>query len=133
GGVVVAVDDADQVHLRELLQLLLHEPDPGVLVGRRGGRGDDRDVPAAVDLLGEQVHLTGPDLGGGGLVHEQVPAGGRVRVVGNDGDALGHGAVQGRAERGWVGGGHDEGVRPLADPGHPGGDQQGGERPHREV
>src|SRR5262249_61048382 len=98
GGVVVAVDDADQVHVRVLLQLLLHEPDPGVLVGRRGGGGHDRDVSLAVQLLREQVHLAGPGLGGGGLVHEEVPAGGRVGVVGDDSDALGHGAVQGRAE-----------------------------------
>ena len=46
--------------------------------------------PAAVDLLGQQVHLAGPDLGRGRLVDEQVAAGRGVGVVGDHGDALGH-------------------------------------------
>src|SRR5215831_5470551 len=61
GRVVVPVDDAHQVDLRELRQFLLHVADPGVLVRGRGGGGDDPDVPAVMDLFGHEVHQAVPD------------------------------------------------------------------------
>ena len=88
---LLAVGDLDQLHLGELglaRELRLHEVDPGVLVGRRRRRGQDRELALVTDqlahalqhLLGQAVRLR--------LVHEQRPD--RLGDVGIVGDHAAH-------------------------------------------
>jgi hypothetical protein len=70
--VVVAVGDLHEldVLVLGLLELRLHELDPGVLVGRVRGRREDRDLALAADLLRDQLHLALADQRRRGLVDE---------------------------------------------------------------
>src|SRR5215211_820200 len=111
--VVVAVHDFDELHLRVLLQLQLHVPDPRVLVRRRGGGRDDRDLARLLDLRRQEVDFAGADRLRVGLVDEQVAARWRIRVVGDDGDLARHRLLERRTKRGGVGRGDDERVRSL--------------------
>src|SRR3954447_10613919 len=112
--VVVAVGRLDQLELRVLglLELVLHELDPRVLVGRVGRGAQDRDVATAVtDLLGQQLHLAAPQVLRGGLIDEQITAlriG--VGVIRDDLDALRARLVQRRHDRVGVVGRDDDRV-----------------------
>ena len=102
-GVVVAVDGVDELEARVLgvgRQGGLHELDPLVLVGRRRGRREDRDLAGAVrgELAGP-VGEVDADAAEVDLVDEDVVgADGRARVEADDLDARGHGGLQGRCD-----------------------------------
>ena len=91
GGVVVAVDGVDELEALVLVlgEGRLHELDPLVLVGRGGGRRQDRDLAGAVrgELAGPvgEVHADAAEVD---LVDEDVVrADGRARVEADDLDA----------------------------------------------
>src|SRR5690606_11335823 len=116
--VVVAVGHLDELHLRVLglLQLVLHELDPRVLVRGVRGRRQDRNLALGADLVGEQLDLAAADVLGGRLVDEHVPAVGvAVGVVGDDLDVLGHRLLERPAHRVLVVGGDEDRVVPLLD------------------
>ncbi len=100
--VIVAVDDAVE-HEALVLGVLeggLHGSDPGVLVRRRLGRGEDGDLAGAVggDVTGH-VGEALADAGRVGLVDEDVVgADGGAGVIADDLDSRGHRGLEGRRD-----------------------------------
>src|SRR4051812_36560281 len=89
--VVVAVGDLHQldVLVLRLLERVLHDLDPGVLVGRVRGRGQDRDLALVADLLRDRLDLVLADELRRDLVDEHAARVGRdVGVHPDDLDAL---------------------------------------------
>ena len=87
--VVVAVGGLDEFHVLVfgLLQRLLHDLDPRVLVGRVRGRGEDRDLALVVDLPADRLDLVLADQLRRGLVDEHLARVGRhIGVHRDDGD-----------------------------------------------
>ena len=114
--VVVAVDRVDELDVGVVgREVLLHQVDPGVLVGRVGRGRQDRDLARAADLLGDHARPgPGRDALGVGLADEQVAALGVG--VGVEGDHLGAGVarlVEGVTDRGRVVGRDDERAHAL--------------------
>ncbi|EGJ74193.1 putative rhamnose ABC transporter, rhamnose-binding protein [Streptomyces sp. Tu6071] len=101
-GVVVPVHDLDELDalVLRLLQLVLHEVDPRVLVRRRLGRREDRDLALVADLLRHLLHLRAAEVLGARLRDEDVAAAGPgVGVVRDDADAVLHGLLERGAQR----------------------------------
>ena len=100
--VVVAVDGVDELEALVLVarQGRLHQVDPGVLVGRSGGRRQDRDVAGAVRReLARPVREVDADAAEVDLVDEHVVgADRRARVEADDLDARVHRGLQGRGD-----------------------------------
>lgn len=127
-GVVVTVGRLDQldVLVLGLLQLVLHEVDPGVLVGGRLRRREDRDLALAADLLRQQLDLGTAQVLGTGLGDEHLTTAGlRVGVVRHDADAVLHRLLQCRAQGARVLGGDGDGVDLLLGEGVDVGDLSG--------
>jgi hypothetical protein len=115
GVVVIAVDLG---HKLDVLvrgvggELLLHVLDPLVLVGGVGGGGQDGDLAAAADLLGNQLGLDQGNVLGDDLADEDVAAVGiGIRVERDDLGAGGTGFAEGRADGVGVIGGNRDDVR----------------------
>src|SRR4051812_11527252 len=97
--VVVAVGDLHELDVLVLrvLERVLHDLDPRVLVRRVGGRGQDRDLALVADLLGDRLDLVLADELRRDLVDEDAARVGRdVGVHRDDLDALRGGLLQRR-------------------------------------
>src|SRR4051812_39422156 len=116
--VVVAVRDLHELDVLVLrvLQRVLHDLDPGVLVGRVGGRGEDRDLALVADLLGDRLHLVLADQLRRDLVDEHAARVGRhVGVHAHDLHPLLRRLLERGGDRVGVVAGDDDRVRLLLD------------------
>src|SRR3954468_17294738 len=116
--VVVAVRDLHELDVLVLrvLQRVLHDLDPGVLVGRVGGRGEDRDLALVADLLGDRLDLVLADELRRDLVDEHAARVGRhVGVHRDDLDPALSGLLQSRGDGVGVVAGDDDRGRLLSD------------------